>query len=142
MIGHAPPATELRILLVDDSDALCRAVRSYLEELPHVRIVGVAADADTAIERIRSLQPDVVILDLRLARSSGLTVLVAAQVLVHPPRILVLTNATDPGLRERCLTLGAQRYLDKSTEFDQVLTQVRHWADELRPPTLRGPPEG
>ena len=141
MAPRADTRQPLCVLLVEDSAEVRRALRAQVEEIPNVRVIGTAGDAETAIEFIRSLRPDVVLLDLRLSRSSGLTVLVAAQVLVTPPRIVVLTNDSEPRIREHCLALGALECLDKATEFDRALALLRRWSADLLAPTLRGPPE-
>jgi len=75
-----------------------------------------------AISAIHRLQPDVVILDVRMPGGSGIDVLQTIKQDRTGPMVIILTNYPYPGYRQKCLEAGADFFLDKSTEFDQIPT--------------------
>jgi DNA-binding NarL/FixJ family response regulator len=90
------------------------------DELTGVEIVGQAEDGAEAIRAIRHLQPDAVILDICMPGGSGLDVLRTIKQDKMRPRVIILTNYPYPGYRQKCLQAGADFFLDKSAEFDQI----------------------
>ena len=117
-----------RVLVVEDSALVRLRLRALLSEIPEVAILAETGTAEEAIRLLPDWSADVVILDVRLPDSSGLEVLRSAKALPHPPRVVVLTQYGYDGLRERCLAEGADRFLEKSTEFyrlPEVLDELR-----------------
>jgi len=92
-----------------------------LDAIPGARLIGEAADADTAIRDILATRPDVVVLDLGLAGStSGFDVLRAVRPQAPEIDFYMLSNfAADP-YRQLAERLGACQFFDKSCEFDVV----------------------
>lgn len=92
-----------------------------LSELPGaVELIGQASDAREAAEAIRRLRPDVVILDIRMPRGSGIDVLREIKREMPSPVVLMLTNHPYPQYRETCRKMGADFFFDKSTEFEKI----------------------
>jgi len=106
---------KIRVLLVDDSPFIRRAVERMLEPLPQVEVVGIAADGREAVEQVRSLRPDVVILDIVMPEVDGLEA-IEHIMRVAPTPILVLSTQTRPGadVTLRALELGAVDFVSKS----------------------------
>jgi len=119
----ATPHRELSILLVEDSLRL----RTRLTELLTVPgLMHVAATADTesaAAELVDANNYDALVVDVELRQGSGISVVRKARSrwAVPPvPLIIVLTNYSLPTVRERCLLAGADHFLDKLRQFDQL----------------------
>ena len=111
----------LRVLLVEDSLPLRERIRSMIEEAGTVEIVGEAGTVPGALVLFRKHQPDAVVLDLQLADGTGYSVLREIKQ-THPGcTVIVLTTFTAREFRVRCLEMGADHFLDKSTEFERVL---------------------
>jgi DNA-binding NarL/FixJ family response regulator len=91
-----------------------------LDELAGVEIVGQAENVAEAISAIGNLKPDVVILDIRMPGGSGIDVLENIKQNDSALLVIILTNYPYPGYRQKCLQAGADFFLDKSTEFDQI----------------------
>jgi two-component system response regulator DevR len=107
------------VFLVDD----CAPIRDRLKELlgqGPVRIVGEAESAASAIRGIIATRPNFVVLDYRLQEGTGLDVLRAAAGIARETVFIVLTNHVSEPLRAACMGAGAQYFLDKSSEFDQL----------------------
>lgn len=120
----------MNVLIVDDSVMLRERLAALLGGIEGVEVVGAEADAEGAIASFGRLTrgggaPDVVILDLQLARGHGIEVLKAIRAQGAPTRVLVLTNYPYAQYRRLCASEGADFFLDKSMEFDQVGTLLR-----------------
>lgn len=115
-------ARELGVLVVDDSPFVRSAVQRMLEPLAAVRVVGTAADGAEAVELVRRLRPDVVILDIVMPGMNGLDALRAIMEEAPTP-VLVLSSHAHPGAEValRALELGAVDFISKAdagTRFD------------------------
>jgi DNA-binding NarL/FixJ family response regulator len=116
-------ATPVRVFLADDS-ALIRARVAAILDDGGMAVVGEAETPQSSIAGILGTQPDVVVLDVQLEGGSGLEVLRAVR--TARPRIgfVVFSNNAGPAYRKRYLGEGADRFLDKTTEFDQLVVAV------------------
>ncbi len=110
----------LRILIADDSPLVRERLAELVSAVGGVAVVGQTEDACGTIRAIRRLRPDVAILDIRLAEGTGLQVLETVKAGESPPVVIMLTAFPYPQYRQRCLEAGAEYFLDKATEFDQI----------------------
>jgi DNA-binding NarL/FixJ family response regulator len=110
----------IKVFIADDSLVVREHLVTMLDELPHIVIVGQAETVAKAINGILELRPDVVILDIRMPGGSGIDVLQRVKQGKATPIVIILTNYSYSGYRQKCLQAGADFFLDKSTEFDQI----------------------
>jgi DNA-binding NarL/FixJ family response regulator len=110
----------IKVFIADDSLVVREHLVTMLNELPRIVIVGQAENVAEAINGILELQPDVVILDIRMPGGSGIDVLQRVKQDEVAPMVIILTNYPYPAYRQKCLQAGADFFLDKSTEFDQI----------------------
>ncbi len=115
----------MRLFVVEDSTPFRRVLLTQLSQLPNVQVIGSAATVAEAIEGIAQTAPDLLTLDLRLGRQSGVEVLVTVRAARPDVTIIVLTNHADSTCRARCLAAGANHFFDKSTEFDAAVSLIR-----------------
>ena len=111
---------KITVVIADDSLIVQEHLVTMLEELAGIEIVGQAENVAEAINAISQLQPDVVILDILMPGGSGIDVLENIKQDGAGPMVIILTNYPYPVFREKCLQAGADFFLDKSTEFDQI----------------------
>jgi two-component system, NarL family, response regulator DevR len=111
----------MNLFIVENSNYLRERLARLVSRRQGVQVVGHAANARDAIDEIRQLKPDVVLLDIRLDQGSGLDVLKQIKTRGQPPVVIVLTNYAYPQYRERFLSSGADYFFDKSTELDLML---------------------
>ncbi len=116
----------LSVLLVDDSLVVCARLRELLAEEPHVRVVGVARTGAEALLHFQFFVPDLVVLDIGLPDTSGLTLLTAFKN-QRPSCIVVMLTGTAE-CREKALALGADHFCDKAKEFEHAVKLVREIA--------------
>jgi len=122
------PAPErlLRVFLVEDSEVLRKRLDEWLCSNPGVAVIGGAREAKTAIAEIARLSPDVIILDIALARNtSGFDVLRAIANGTRPrPAVLVFTNHATAPYRDAAERLGAAQFFDKNIDFMRMMQEV------------------
>lgn len=111
---------KITVFIADDSLIVRERLVAILDELAGIEIAGQAGHVAEAISAIRKLKPDVVILDIRMPSGSGIEVLQNIKQDEPAPVVIILTNYPYPAYRKKCLQAGADFFLDKSTEFDQI----------------------
>ena len=109
----------VKVFLADDS-ALIRTRVAAMLGAPVMDIVGQAATPKDCITGILATQPDVVVLDVQLDGGQGLEVMRAVHATAPRTAFVVFSNNSGPAYRKRYLEAGAFRFLDKSSEFDQL----------------------
>ena len=115
----------IRVVLVDDQTLVRQGVRALLELAGDIRIAAEAVDGDDAVAAIRRERPDVVLLDVRMPRKSGVDVLRELQASAYlPPTILLTTFDDDEALLEG-VKAGAKGYLLKDVSLEQLTGAIR-----------------
>lgn len=117
--------TRIRVLLVDDNAGFRQRLARLLQLEQDMEIVGEAADGNEAIARARELQPDVVLMDFRMAGMDGVT---AGRLLVreHPSvRVLILTAYPGALDRERLRRDGLAGLLIKDQPASEIAAAIR-----------------
>jgi DNA-binding NarL/FixJ family response regulator len=122
----------MRVLVIDDSAAVRSRISELLREGRVFERVDEASDAAFGISLARRQRPDVVILDLQLAGSSGLDVLLVLKRIDDPPVVIVLTNHATAAHRRECMARGADYFFDKSREFERAVLVVKALAEAQR----------
>ncbi|MEU7911883.1 response regulator transcription factor [Microbispora bryophytorum] len=114
-----------RLVIVDDDAMVRTGLRLILGGESDFDIVGEAEDGLRAMEVIRDLRPDVVLLDIRMPGQDGLTTTELLRERPGPPRILVLTTFDADDMVLRALRLGADGFLLKDTPPPRMIEAVR-----------------
>ena len=116
---------QMRVLVADDSEVFVQRLLRALGEIGGVEIVAQVRTGAEALQAIRNLQPEVVILDIRMPEGSGIDVLESLKRDKTATITIVLTNFAYPQYRKKCLQLGARFFFDKSAEFAKVAEALR-----------------
>ena len=125
-MSPAPPP--LRVLLVDDDPAFAELITCVLS-LDGVEVLGHAQDGAEGVELTHQLEPDVVLMDVRMPRMDGLEATRRIVGAVPGASVLVVSSSKDPEDVERARDAGAAGYLPK----DRAATELREWLELLRP---------
>lgn len=115
----------IRVMVVDDHPVVRHGLVAILRWEPDLDIVGEAADGAEALRRIVELRPDVVLLDLRLPHLSGIEVMRLARPQTPETRFLVLTTYDTDEYIAPALAAGANGYLLKDAEPDELSRAIR-----------------
>lgn len=126
------PMKQIHVLLIEDHFLARMALQSVLADHAQIRIVGEASDGVEGVQLYRSLQPDVVVLDLRLPRMDGFDVIVELRKEPRPARIVVLSNYRGSEDVYRAIQSGAIGYLTKDASGEDLINAIRHADMNLR----------
>jgi len=115
----------IRILIADDHTVVREGVRSLISIVPDIEIIGEAADGIEVVQKARSLQPDVILLDLVMPRQDGLAAINEIKQENPDARILVLTSFAEDEKIFPAIKAGALGYLLKDSSPQQLLQAIR-----------------
>lgn len=110
----------MKLLIADDSSLMRERIKNQVKDFDQVTIVGEADNGRTAMEMIRKLDPDLVILDLHMPEIGGMEVLKKIKDDKMKTKVCILTNYSYPHYRTKCLALGADYFLSKSEDFEKT----------------------
>ena len=123
--GAAPGVDPIRVLVVDDHALFRRGLEMVLAQEPDIEVVGEAGDGAEAVERAADLLPDVVLMDVRMPRRSGIEACTAIKDVVPSARIIMLTISDEESDLYEAIKAGATGYLLKEISIDEVATAIR-----------------
>jgi len=109
-----------RVLLVEDSLPIRQRLRSLVTESGLAQVVAEASSVTLALAEFERVAPDAVVLDLQLSDGTSYAVLEAIKRSRPSCRVIVMTNFAEPESRQRCLEMGVDHFLEKSTDFERV----------------------
>jgi DNA-binding NarL/FixJ family response regulator len=123
--GYGGDTGEVRVLLVDDQELLRRGLRMVLEEQPGICVVGESADGEQALRSTRILDPDVVVMDVRMPVLDGVEA--TRRIAVEHPRtrVLVLTTFDLDEYAFAALRYGASGFLLKDVPPTELAAAIR-----------------
>jgi DNA-binding NarL/FixJ family response regulator len=115
----------IRLLLVDDQNLIRRGLRALLRTDPELEIVGEAENGREAIDLSAMLQPDVVLMDIRMPIMDGVAATQTICAQCPQSKVLVLTTFDDREYVTQALQAGAVGYLLKDTPFEELTQAIR-----------------
>jgi len=118
----------ISVLLVDDHPVVVEGLRKVLATAGDIAIAGEAHDASGALERARTLRPDVILLDLRMPGASGVQATRRLREQGVTAAVIILTSYGDQAYVRQALEAGADGYLLKSTPPEQLIAAIRSGA--------------
>ena len=119
----------IRVLIVDDQELFRRGLMMVLGSEDEIEIVGEASDGDQGAELAALTAPDVVLLDIRMPRRTGLEACSAIKAAVPSAKIIMLTVSDEEADLYDAVKSGASGYLLKDSSVEEVAQAVRVVAD-------------
>lgn len=128
----------IRVILADDHALVRRGIREFLEISPDIQVLAEAGDGTEALRLIRELRPDVAVLDIQMPAPNGIEVTRQVRAEKLPVGILILTAYEDPPYIKAVLQAGANGYVLKNVDADDLIEAVRavHEGKSVLDPTL------
>ena len=110
---------KIKVLIIDDSASMRSLIRESLSASPKIEVIATAMDPIFAVQKILSLNPDVITLDIEMPRMDGLTFL-SKLMISNPKPVIMVSSLTDHGTKEtlKALELGAVDFLLKPSSDD------------------------
>ena len=115
----------IRVLLVDDQALFRGGLRALLSTQPEIEIAGEAANGDEALQRVKTLKPEVVLMDLRMPVLSGVAATSRIRAAAPDCAVIVLTTFDDEEEVFEALRAGAVGYLLKDVPLDRLVEAIR-----------------
>jgi DNA-binding NarL/FixJ family response regulator len=136
----SPHAEPIRTMIVDDHALFRRGLEMVLECEPDIDLVGQASDGAEAVEKAAESLPDVVLMDIRMPRSSGIEACRAMKEAAPSAKIVILTISDEEEDLFEAIRAGASGYLLKDIPLDEVADTVRavHGGQSLINPSMAG----
>jgi NarL family two-component system response regulator LiaR len=115
----------IRILIADDHPIVRDGLQGLITAEPGMEVIGEASDGAEAVLKARSLQPDVILLDLVMPRKDGITALKEIKTENPDARVLILTSFAEDNQVFPAVKAGAQGYLLKDSSPQELLLAIR-----------------
>jgi two-component system, NarL family, response regulator LiaR len=113
------------ILIADDSEAIRRATRDFLELQTEFKVCGEAIDGSDALDKACDLKPDLVILDLSMPRMNGLQAACAIRRVLHEVPIILFTMYADAIRPQEASSAGVNAVVSKNGELSALAEQIQ-----------------
>ena len=115
----------ISILLADDHRVIREGIRSYLEDDPQFEVIGEADSGEAAIEQTKTLQPDVILMDISMGGLSGIESTRQIREFQPDIKILALTMHNEPQYIRQMMDAGASGYLLKNSDDAEVKKAIK-----------------
>ena len=115
----------IRVAIVDDHKVVRSGLRAFLSTYDDVQVVGEAANGRDAVVLVDEVDPDVILMDLRMPVMDGPEAIETICQRRHAPRIVALTTFDDSSLVQRALDAGATGFLFKDADEAEILSAIR-----------------
>ena len=139
----------VKVLIVDDSVFMRTVIRDMLAKDASIEIVGTASNGLDALEKIQTLSPDLITLDIEMPKMNGLEVLKELRKIKKHPKVLMLSSLTskDAEMTHDAIRLGADDFMLKPKDLphvreisEELISKVRHLATLSLPGISHKPP--
>ena len=118
--------TLIRILLVDDHAMLRQGLRSLVEGYSHLQVVGEASNGVEAIEAVRQLRPDVVVMDINMPQMNGIEATRRIKEEFPTTSVIGLSVLEGPHIAKMMTDAGVCAYLTKESAVDELCHAIDH----------------
>jgi two-component system NarL family response regulator len=132
------PAEPIKVLIIDDHPVVRLGLRTMLESEAHIVVTGTAGSVREGLQEVQKIEPDVVLMDLRMPEMEGIEAIGELRRVAEKIRILVLTNYDEEDYIFRALKAGAMGYLLKNTPQEEIIHAVEmvHQRQSCIPPNI------
>ena len=124
----------MKLFVADDSSLVRERIVRLISGVQNTEVVGEAADGVETLRLIKDSKPDLVILDLKMPKASGLEILPLIKSLSSRPLVMILTNYATSSHRAACAKLGADYFFDKSKDIEKAIEVIEVLAEACAHP--------
>ena len=115
----------VRVLIVDDNPLVRRSYRALLQREGNIEIAGEARDGNEAIECALQLQPDIVLMDIRMPSMDGLAATAKMQSLSLTSRVIIVSLYSEETWVRAAFARGARGFILKQNAFEEMTSAIR-----------------
>ena len=124
---------DITVLIVDDQPLMLHALKTFIENEDGVSVVGTAEEGEAAVEAAKALEPDLVLMDIKMPRLNGIEATRKIVSEIPGTRVLALTTFSTLDYVVPALRAGAAGYLVKDARPDEILAAIRNAMDDSLP---------
>lgn len=114
----------MKTVIVDDHPVVREGLRRLMECEPQLEVIGEASNGQMALEAVRALHPDLLVLDINMPVMNGLEVLRHLRTEANTVQIILLSNHSDTSYVDAALEMGANGYVGKDSGFDVLMLAI------------------
>lgn len=114
----------ISVLLVDNDPLVREGWRALLERADDIRVISEGRDGQEAIELASKLDPDVILMDIRMPRMNGLQATGRIVSSIRGPRVLIVTMYDEKPFLQQALSQGASGFIAKADSFGELVAAV------------------
>ncbi|WP_055077110.1 response regulator transcription factor [Pseudanabaena sp. 'Roaring Creek'] len=115
----------IQILLIDDQDLIRRGMKALLKSDPELQVIGEGKNGLEAIVLVETLQPDIVLMDVRMPEMDGVAATREIAQMFPQIKVLIMTTFDDREYITQALRFGASGYLLKDTPYEELTQAIR-----------------
>ena len=116
---------EIKVLVVDDHDLGRMGIRHMLDDHPDMHVIGDASDGEMALDMVRELAPDVVLLDVNMPNIGGVEVTKRLRQHNNAVKIIAVSSVSTQPYPSMLLKAGVNGYITKGTPFDEMVKAIK-----------------
>lgn len=109
-----------KLMIVDDSELLRSRLKTIIASVSDINLVAEASNSIEGLQLIKRFKPDILLLDIRMPGVNGLEVLANIRKANKKMKVVILTNYPNEQYKTSALKLGADYFINKSSEFNQI----------------------
>jgi DNA-binding NarL/FixJ family response regulator len=115
----------IRTLIVDNSTDFRKRLRRFLDEQKEIEVIGEASDGHEAVESVKTLKPDLILLDFRMKRMDSLRAMLKMNNKMKKPKLIMLSSFDLLEYREAAQEMDASSYVIKRSIVDRLMPAIR-----------------
>jgi len=116
---------EIKILLVDDHQVINDGLKALLDKQPGLRVSATASNGSEALELIKILNFDIVLMDIDMPIMNGLDATVFIKKMKNAPKVIILSMHSEKGMVEELIANGVDGYLLKNTGKEELVNAIK-----------------
>jgi len=116
---------KIKVLIVDDQENVRRSLRTILQLVDDMEVVGEAGNGTEAVEQTKRLEPDVVLMDMKMAPSDGLSAAKGIREQSESVGIVMITMHDSDIARERAIEAGVDTFVEKGIAMEDLVEKIR-----------------
>jgi two-component system response regulator DegU len=121
---------KIKVLIVDDQESVRQSLRTILQLVDDLEVVGEAGDGSEAIEQTKRLNPDVVLIDMKMAPTDGLSAATDIREHSESVGIVMITMHRSDIAKERAIEAGVDAFVEKGIAMEDLIEKIRQVARE------------
>jgi DNA-binding NarL/FixJ family response regulator len=125
MEGGIVTMGKIKVLIVDDQESVRQSLRTILQLVDDMEVVGEAENGTEAVEQTQRLGPDVVLMDMKMAPSDGISAAKGIREHSESVGIVMITMHDSDLARERALEAGVDTFVEKGIAMEDLVEKIR-----------------